>query len=106
MAKWSAFFLKTCIDQVTYMDSILEPSVLIERVRKYCYEQIESKKTPRGSFELLRELTLSGSVPRAKVPTITGYQERQSRTISSALIEKGLISSNSPRAELKLNIPH
>lgn len=100
------FFLRACIDQVTFMNAVLEPATLTERVRKYCAEQIEAKKLPRGSFELLREIILSGAVPRSRVPSITGYQQRQSRSITMALIEKGLLKSPSPRADLRLNIPH
>lgn len=100
------FFLRTCIDQINFMEALLEPSLLTERVRKYCAEQIEAKKLPRGSFELLRELILSGSLSRSKVSEITGYQERQSRTITATLIDRALVKSASPRADLKLNIPH
>ena len=100
------FFLRTCIDQVKFMESLLEPATLTERVRKFCAEEIEKKKLPRGSFELLREIILSGSIPRAKVGEISGYKERSGRNITSSLIERGLVQSASPRAELQLNIPH
>lgn len=100
------FFLTTCIDQVKFMEHILDPSLLIERVRKYCTEQIESKKMLRGSFEILREIILSGNIPRSKITEITGYQERWSRSITANLIERDLVKTSSPRANLKLNIPH
>jgi len=100
------FFLGTCIDQIKFMESILEPGTLTERVRKYCIEQIEEKKLPRGSFETLRELILSGSLPRSRIAAVTNYKERQARTITSILTERGLVKSDSPRADLKLNIPH
>lgn len=106
LVEFCDFFLSTCIDQVKFMGALLEPAELTERVRKYCTEQIALKKLPRGSFELLRELILSGSVPRSKVPTITGYQERHSRTITASLIEMGLVRSASSRADLSLEIPH
>ena len=100
------FFLVTCIDQIKFMENLLEPSTLTERMRLFCYEEIESKRLPRGSFELLRELVLAGAVPRSRVMTITGYQERQCRTITAALISRGLVQSLTPRSELRLAIPH
>ena len=106
LIEFCEFFLSTCIDQVQFMESLIEPSSLTERVRRYCAEQIELKRLPRGSFELLRELILSGCVPRSRVSDITGYQQRQSRAVTAALIKRGFIKSASPRAELKLHIPH
>lgn len=106
LIEFCEFFLSTCIDQILFMESLLEPTTLTERVRKYCLQEIEAKNLPRGSFEMLRELILSGAVPRSRVVEITGYQERQSRAITAALIERNLIRSPSSRADLRLNIPH
>jgi Fic family protein len=100
------FFLATCVDQVSFMETLLEPALLIERARKYCAEQIESKVLHRGSFEVLRELILSGAIPRARLTSITGYQERQARKISASLIANGLVRAASPKADLHLSIPH
>jgi hypothetical protein len=106
LIEFCEFFLITCTDQVKFMESLLEPVTLTERVRRYCLDAIERKILPRGSFELLRELILSGAVPRSRIPEITGFRERQNRLITSALIGRGLVTSASPRAELKLRIPH
>lgn len=106
LIEFCEFFLLVCIDQIKFMESLLEPSTLVERVRRYCAEKIETKKLPRGSFELLRELVLTGSVPRSRVQDITGYRERQSTSVTSALIDAGYIKSASPRADLGLHIPH
>jgi Fic family protein len=106
LIEFCEFFLTTCIDQVKFMETLLEPGMLTERVREYCAKQVQIKALPRGSFELLRELILSGSVARARVPSITNYQERQSRTIVSELIKRGLLQSESTRAELRLHIPY
>lgn len=106
LIEFCVFFLTTCIDQVKFMEATLEPATFIERVRVYCAQKIANKELPRGSFELLRELILTGRVPRARVSTVTGYQERHSRTITSALSRAGLITSDSSRADLTLHIPH
>ena len=106
LVEFCEFFLKICVDQVEFMENLLEPGSLTERVRQYCAVEIEAKRLPRGSFEILRELILSGAIPRSRVPTITGYKERQSRSITSALLERSLIGASSPRADLNLRIPH
>jgi Fic family protein len=106
LIEFCRFFLSVCLDQVRFMETLLEPGTLVERVRGYCYRQIELKKFPRGSFEVLRELILTGELQRAELTRITGFQERQNRKISSTLIAAGLIRSSSGRAELRLGIPH
>ena len=100
------FFLSVCIDQVKFMDALLEPAGFIERVRRYCSEQIEQKEMPRGSFEVLREIILLGALPRARVEEVTGYKERQARSIVARLLELNLIRTSSVRSPLELNIPH
>jgi hypothetical protein len=84
LIEFCEFFLKVCIDQVRFMTQILEPSGLLDRVRRYCAEQVERKVMPKGSFEVLREVILLGALPRAKVTEVTGYKERQARSIVTA----------------------
>ena len=105
LTEFCEFFLSVCIDQVEFMNSLLEPSTLLERIRQYCGSQPPTV-LPRGSFELLREIILSGPVPRGRVSVITGYQERQARSITRALINHDVIKSPTPRAPLRLHIPH
>ena len=100
------FFLTVCVDQVRFMEQLLEPAGLLDRVRRYCTEQLERKAMPKGAFEVLREIILLGPLPRAKVAEVTGYKERQARSVVSALIDLELLSAESPRAPLRLHIPH
>jgi len=100
------YFLRTCIDQVRFMEGLLEPATLLDRVRRYCVEEVEARRLPRGSYEVLRELILSGPLARAGLPAVTGYQERQNRKITAALMQAGLVVSKSPRGELRLAVPH
>jgi hypothetical protein len=95
-----------CIDQIRFMEQLLEPAGLLERVRRHCSGAVERKLMSKGSFEVLREVILFGSLPRAKVTEVTGYKERQARSIIANLIELDLLTSESARAPLLLNIPH
>lgn len=60
----------------------------------------------KGSFEVLREVILLGALPRAKVTEVTGYKERQARSVVSKLLELEVLTAESVRAPLKLHIPH
>ena len=99
------FFIDRAIDQVRFMSSLLETDKLLMRIEIHLEEEVRSKRLPRGSFQVLREAILAGEVERSKIPAITGYEERAARNITSALVERGMLSSASHRAPLRLNFP-
>jgi Fic family protein len=106
LIEFCKFFLAVCVDQVRFMEQLLEPAELLDRVRRYCADQMERKELPKGTFEVLREVILFGPLPRARVGDVTGYKERQARSVVAALLEHELLISESPRAPLQLHIPY
>lgn len=105
LIEFCRFFLETCVDQVSYMQSILEPKDLLNRIEIYTNEEVSSKRLPKGSFSVLREMLLSGEVERGKIEQITGYKERMAREVLSRLSEKGLAVSNTPKSLVRLGFP-
>jgi Fic family protein len=99
------FFLGTCLDQVEYMRSILEPSELLRRIEIYVEEEMRARRLPRGSFPLLREVLLAGEIERGAAPSITGYAESMARNVVSKLVERGLLTSTTPKGALSLGFP-
>jgi Fic family protein len=99
------FFLETCIDQVDYMASILEPSELLIRMEIYTKEEITAGRLPKGAFGLLREALMAGTFERGKAASITGYQDRQARKVLTGLLEKGLLVSDTKRGPVTLGFP-
>lgn len=100
------YFLKVCIDQVDFMSSILELGELARRIQLYCDDEISAKRLPKGSNLLLREALLMGEVERGRAAEITGYQERQARTVLAKLIELKLLVSAGPKKPVRLGFPH
>ncbi len=105
LVEFCAFFLSICIDQIEYMSSILAPTELLQRIEIYAAEEVQTKRLPNGAFSLLREAALAGSFDRGKAASITGYKERQARTVLTALLKKGLLTSDSPKGLIKLAFP-
>ena len=99
------FFLEAAVDQITYMRSILEPAELLRRIEIYTEEETRAERLPIGAFPLLREAVLSGEFERGKAAAVTGYGERAARTVLSALIDKGLLVSDSPKTPVRLGFP-
>jgi len=99
------FFLTVCIDQVDYMQSILEPNELLRRIGLYCRDEVEAGRLMKCSFNLLREALLSGSVERGRAAEITGYADRQARKVLKGLLDRGLLLSDSPKGAVRLGFP-
>ena len=48
---------------------------------------------------------MNGEVERAKIPSLTGYEERGARNVTSGLVERGMLTASSHRAPLRLAFP-
>ena len=102
---FTRFFLDTCIDQVQFMESLLQPSELLRRMKLYIDDEVSARRLPRGSLPLLREALLTGELDRGRAADLTGYRERRGRQILSTLIDRGLLVSQGPRAPVRLGFP-
>lgn len=100
------FFLETAVDQAEYMGQMLDITGLLGRIEKFSKERITSKTLPKGSDLVLKEALLRGELERSLVPQITGYSDRQARTIVADLVKEGLLGSSSPYGPLSLRFPH
>ena len=105
LEEFCAFFLSVCIDQVEFMESLLQPGELLRRMKLYADDEQAAGRLPPRSMALLREALLVGEVARGRAAEITGYQERRARQILSVLLQKGLLVSNGPRAPVRLGFP-
>jgi Fic family protein len=99
------FFLRACVDQVEFMQSLLEPSELLRRIQLYVEDEARAGRLPKGAFPVLREAVLSGEVERGHARELTGYRERMGRTIVSKLLERGLLASDGTRDPVRLGFP-
>ena len=99
------FFLQACIDQVDFMESLLQPRELLRRMKLYCDDEAAAGRLPNRSMALLREALLMGEVERGRAPEITGYQERRAREILSTLLQKGLLVPTGPKSPVRLGFP-
>ena len=105
LREFCKFFLEVCIDQVDFMRSLLEPNQLLARIELYVEEEIRAKRLLKGSFPLLKEALLMGSFPRGKAAEISGYKERQARSVLNSLLKAGLLESDTPKGPVRLGFP-
>ncbi|MEH2500261.1 Fic family protein [Bradyrhizobium sp. AZCC 1678] len=105
LAEFCRFFLEVCIDQIDFMRFLLNPSELMNRVEVWADEEVRAKRLPKGSWRLLREAILIGEFPRARAVELTGYQDRQARTVLGELVAKRLLVSDTPKGPVRLGFP-
>lgn len=105
LVEFCKFFLDQSLDQIRFMSGLLEPSTLLTRMEIHIEEEIRAKRLLRGSFEVLREAVVAGEVERSKIPALAGYEERGARKVTSALVERGMLTASSHRAPLRLAFP-
>ena len=60
---------------------------------------------PPKSGSILEAVLYRGELPRGDVANIVGTGQRQARRIVSALVDKGVLTSESTRAPLRLAFP-
>jgi Fic family protein len=105
LAEFTHFFLTTCIDQVSYMESLMQPGQLRARILIWAEEQVRLGRLPPKSGAILDAVLYRGEIPRADPPAIVDSSERTARRIVSALLEHGVLTSESTRAPLRLAFP-
>lgn len=106
LVEFTSFFLKTCIDQVDFMESLMQPKTLQTRIKMWVEEEIRlGNLTSKAGLILDALLYSRGELGRGEVSGILGVEDRQSRRIVSTLINIGIISSETSRTPLRLSFP-
>ena len=105
LAAFTRFFLITCIDQVRFMEELVQPDRLRSRILLWAEEEIRMDKLPPKAGNVLETVLYRGKLPRGDVPDLLGTGPRQARRIVSALIEHGVMTAESTRAPLRLTFP-
>lgn len=105
LAEFTQFFLKICIDQINFMEGLVQPDRLRTRILLWAEEEIRLGALPPKAGSILEAILYRGELPRGDAYTVVGTGERQARRIVAALLEKEVVISESPRAPLRLTFP-
>lgn len=105
LAQFTRFFLETCIDQVNFMEQLVEPNRLLTRIRLWAEEETHLGILPAKAATILEAVLYRGALPRADIASIVGTGERQARRVVAALLDRGVLRTESARAPLNLAFP-
>jgi hypothetical protein len=97
--------LATCASPLQNRCEAGEPEGLRARVLLWAEEQIRLDRLPPRAKTLLEHALLRGSLTRGDVVPLLGVSERSARRVTSALLDVGVLTSESSKAPLKLAFP-
>lgn len=106
LAEFTKFFLEICIDQVKFMETLIEPVKLHRRMISWANEETSAGNLPAKASLILEAILFRGELMRSEIPALLGdVSERHARRLVSALIQSGVVASDSSRAALRLCFP-
>ena len=105
LAEFTHFFLRMCIDQVKFMEGTIAPDRLRTRILIWVEEEVRAGALPPKSGAVLEAALFRGVLPRSDVAAILGTRERQARRVTSTLLQREILVSESTRAPLRPAFP-
>jgi len=103
LTEFVTWFLRVCLDQITFMTSLFEIDSLVKRLRFYV-ERSDERLHP-ASAALLEQVLVRGEIERGEVPRIVGLPARTARRVLNDVISEGLLASNTPKGPVSLRFP-
>jgi Fic family protein len=105
LAAFTRFFLETCLDQVTFMEGLVEPGRLRARISLWVEEEVRMGALPAKAGSVLEAVLYRGELPRGEVADVLGVGDRQARRVVAALTERRVLTSETPRSPLHMAFP-
>jgi Fic family protein len=105
LARFTRFFLEICLDQVSFMEGLVEPERLRTRILLWAEEEVRLGALPARAGSVLEALLYRGELPRGEVGTVLGITDRHARRIVAELMARQVLVSEGSRAPLRLAFP-
>jgi len=105
LGEFTECFLTICIDQVTFMEGLMQPDRLRARILMWTEDEIQRGELPAKSGLLFDAILYRGVLPRGDADVILGTGERQARRVVSVLLDRGVFVADSIRAPLRPAFP-
>jgi Fic family protein len=105
LAGFTRFFLETCLDQVSFMEGLVEPGRLRARISLWVEEEVRMGALPARAGSILEAVLYRGELPRGQVADVLGVSDRQARRVVAALAERRVLTSETPRSPLHIAFP-
>lgn len=105
LVDFTRFFLEICLDQIDFMEKLMQPNLLRTRILLWAREEIELGNLSRQVFPILEAILYRGELSRGEIAEILNVSDRHARRLTSSLIEKGILTSDTSKSHLRLSFP-
>jgi len=105
LLEFCRFFLRTAIDQIDFMASLLELDGMLKRIDGLVSRRVSLGEMKPEAGKLLRDVFLRGEIARGEIPGIVGMPERSARRVVSQLLKEGYLASDSEKGPVMLGFP-
>jgi Fic family protein len=101
LSDFITWFLKVCLDQVTFMQGLFELDTLIGRLHGY----VARRGLKPEAVAVLEQVLQRGELPRGEAARVTGMKERTARDLLGTLVSDGILGSETPKGLVSLRFP-
>ena len=105
LVAFTRFFLETCVDQITFMENLVQPEALRHRILGWAEGQVRLKALPANTRNLLEAVLYRGELPRAEVADVLHVGVRQGQRIVAELVKANVLVPDDSRAPLRMAFP-
>lgn len=106
LSAFCQFFLETLLDQVEFMNGLLNLKDLHSRIEKYFrYEALHLGRHQEAISAIVSTLAYEGEIPRERVKTLTGKGATTVASIIKQGLSEGYFTSPSPKGVLQFATP-
>jgi hypothetical protein len=107
LVDWAKYFLEICIDQVTFMEKMLNLEGFKGRLKTLLIVEETNGQSGLKVAALLplHYIAVSGPIERKEFKTMTGLPDRTAERLLKSLIDYRLLISETPRGKVSMGIP-
>jgi Fic family protein len=105
LVEFTRFFLETCLDQVAFMETLVQPEGLRNRIVRWAEAQVDAKALTAKSSNVLEAVLYRGELPRGEIAEILHTGVRQAQRIVAEIVKAGVLVSDDTRAPLRIAFP-
>jgi Fic family protein len=98
LSDFTAWFLRICLDQITFMSNLFALDALMDRFKVY----VARREFRLGAVHILEHVLQRGEMPRGEASRIAGPKERSARELLATLLLDGIVGSETPKGPVSL----
>ena len=105
LAEFTRFFLDTCLDQVRFMEDLVQPEKLRTRIKLWVDEEVALGSLHEKSGLILEAILYRGELPRSDVAGLLDVSARTASRVVSGLTDHDVVASESSKSPLRIHFP-